>query len=129
MLSKEFNGITHRKTVEHGSIQEWDAKLCIKDDIAFRDYMAYDIVSKIDTDRVETLDSRISGTNPFINVSLVQTGMDIRYIKMKCIISSGFGWVSREQLDIGKELVDKHKLLLDNVTTLDDRIITEPIYA
>lgn len=142
LLNKEFIGITHRKTIDQEGIHEWDAKLCIKDDIAFRDYMAYDIVSKIDTDRVETLDSRISGTNPFMKDRAPKCKFSTNWdgykihkdevYNIKCFgkkIDGGFGWVSREQLDIGKELVDKHKLLLDNVTPLDDRVITEPIYA
>ena len=142
LLEDKYIDLTERKYITDKETQNWIGKLVIKDDIILRDYYSYDIVSKIDTEKVETLDSRISGTNPFMKdrapqcaFSTTWTGYkdhkDEKY-NIKCYgkkIQNGYGWVSREQIEINEGLIDKHKILLDNVQPTDSRVIMDPLYA
>ena len=139
-INDKHTGDTERKYISNGREYAATEKLCIRDDIIVRDLKASGIIAKISCKN--TLDSLISSKTPFQKQRGTRVPFDtswegfsiqaddtnyIKYYSKKAI--GGYGYVSKDLIEKGLEMVPLPKLLLQTSAPTDDTVLNLPVYA
>ena len=140
LIDKEFKGITSREYYGHKSKYEWQENLVVTDDTIIRDYNKCEIVKKIICK--PTLDTLMSSKTPFQKERGTQVPFDtswvvfsdtmdaennIKYYSKQAML--GYGYISRDIIEKGLDMVDLPKILLQTSAPTDGNVINSPIYA
>lgn len=139
-IEKGFNGIPHRIYKSEDNIDEWNAALCINEDIIIRDKVKAEIAQKFSCKH--TLDKYMSSKTPFQKERGTQVPFDtswimysdtqdaentIKYFTKQALL--GYGYISSELIEKGAEMVPLPKILLQTSAPTDGNVINKPIYA
>lgn len=138
LIDNEYIGNTHRTYITSDKRYDWDGILSYNDGTIIRDYRKQSIIDKVRAD--EYMSDFVQSTTPFqkdrgndsdfgTNWSGYSDVKDsehtVKYYTKKQ--KTGLGFVERDRVVKGYELIDKPKILLQNSQTIDSTVLYKPL--
>lgn len=138
LIDNEYNGYAHRTYITSDRRYDWNDIISRGYGTIIRDYRKLSIIDKVKAD--EYMSDFVQSTTPFqkdrgndsdfgTNWTGYQDTEDkehtVKYYTKKQ--KSGFGFIERDRVIKGYELIDKPKILLQNSQTIDGTVLYRPL--